>query len=337
MGAPRAPSHWSSRGAVASALLPLAGVFGSLAALRRAAFRLGLVQSASSSRPVIVVGNIAVGGSGKTPVVAWLVDELRRAGHRPGIVSRGYGRQGEGLRVVDERTPVAEAGDEPVLLAALCGCPVVVGRDRPAAVARLLEHFPGCSVVISDDGLQHYAMQRSVEIAVVDEQVLGNGWLLPAGPLREPRSRLASVDLVLMHGPLAAPTRAALGRVPCFDMHLEPGDPRPLDGGAVLPLAAWRGRKVHALAGIGRPERFFETLRAAGIEVLPHPFPDHHAFAPADLRLSPPLPLMMTSKDAVKCRPFAPPDSWELPVRAVIAEGAAHTILEKLPDGQSPA
>ncbi|MCB1890201.1 MAG: tetraacyldisaccharide 4'-kinase [Rhodocyclaceae bacterium] len=337
MGAPRAPRHWASRGAAAAAMLPLAALFRGLSLVRRAAYRLRRPDRPAGARPVIVVGNIAVGGSGKTPVVAWLVDVLRRAGHQPGIVSRGYGRSGDGVVVVDADSPVREAGDEPLLLAMLCQCPVVVGRDRTAAIACLVERFPACTVVISDDGMQHYAMARDLELAVVDEQVLANGWLLPAGPLRESRARLGEVDLVLLHGPASEATRRAAGAVPSFEMALAAGDAVRLGDGASRPLAAWSGQQVHAVAGIGRPERFFETLRAAGLQVLAHAFPDHHAFAPADLVLSPQLPILMTAKDAVKCRPFAPADSWELPVRAVIPDEAANTILEMLPDGQSPA
>lgn len=332
-----APAFWSSRGAAAVSLLPLAALFGGLAALRRTAFTLGLAPSRRAAVPVIVIGNVAVGGSGKTPVAIWLIEQLRQAGYRPGIVSRGYGRRSAGVRVVTPDTPVDLAGDEPLLLAREAACPVVVGADRPAAIEALLAHCPECSVVVSDDGMQHYAMHRDVELAVVDPCVIGNRWLLPAGPLREPLSRLRRTDLVLLHGEPTAPILQALGDVPRYAMRLEAGAPRRLDGQGGGPLAGWRGRRVHAVAGIGRPERFFETLRTAGLEPIPHPFPDHHRFSAEDLRFDLAVPILMTCKDAVKCRPFAPRDSWELPVRAVIGAGALETILEKLPDGQSPA
>lgn len=332
-----APAHWGRRGALAMALLPLAEVFRAVAALRRRAYRSGILATPATGRPVIVVGNIAVGGSGKSPVVLWLAEGLRRIGHRPGIVSRGYGGTAGGPAEVPIDGDPERFGDEPVMIARTAGCPVYIGRDRPAAIAALLAAHPECSVVISDDGLQHYAMARRIEIAVVDEQVLGNRWLLPAGPLREPLARLREVDLVLLHGDASRSLRSAMGSVPAFAMRLCPRDLRRLDGRASEPLAAWRGRRVHAVAGIGRPERFFETLRAAGLEVIDHPFPDHHHYRVEDLALKPPAPLLMTSKDAVKCRSLAPPDSWELPVSAEIGEGAFETIVEKLADGQPPA
>lgn len=334
--AAQAPAFWQRRGMLAQLLRPLSWLFGALAARRRAVLR-----GERLPVPVIVVGNIAVGGSGKTPVVAWLAAELRAAGHRPGIVSRGHGGRISaegGVAPVPADGDPALLGDEPVLLARLTGCPLVIGRDRPAAGRALLRLHPDCDVLIADDGLQHYRLARDIEIAVVDEATLGNGLLLPAGPLREPLARLGEVDLVVAHGPLSATLHAATAGVPVYPMRLRGGDLRALaDPACTRPLQAFRGRRVHAVAGIGRPQRFFDQLAGEGIEVVPHPFPDHHRFVAADLAFGEPLPILMTAKDAVKCKAFAPADSWEYPVSAQIGSGAAERILEKLEDGRTSA
>lgn len=334
--AARAPAFWQRRGLVAQALRPLSCVFRLLAARRRAA-----LQPQRLPVPVIVVGNIAVGGSGKTPVVDWLAGVLRDAGYQPGIVSRGHGgslsARGEVALVPADGDP-ERYGDEPVLLARLAACPLAVGRDRPAAARALLRAHPGCDVLIADDGMQHYRLARDIEIAVVDEATLGNGLLLPAGPLREPLGRLREVDLVIAHGALSPALRTELRDVPVFSMVLHGGELRALgDPARRRPAADFRACRVHAVAGIGRPQRFFEQLRAEGMEVVPHPFPDHHRFTAADLRFDEALPILMTAKDAVKCAAFAPADCWEYPVRAQISSGAAERILEKLEDGRTTA
>ena len=334
--ATQAPAFWQRRGALAHALRPLSLLFGVLARRRRARARPHRLPVA-----VIVVGNIAVGGSGKTPVVDWLAGMLRAAGHRPGIVSHGHGGTASaqnGLALVPADGDPGRYGDEPVLLARLTGCPLVVGHDRPAAARELLRLHPECDVLIADDGLQHYRLGRDLEVAVVDAATLGNRQLLPAGPLREPLARLAEVDLVLAHGALDPELRTAIGDVPVFDMRLAGEEVVALDDPARhLPLAALRGRRVHAVAGIGRPQRFFEQLAAAGLEVVAHAFPDHHRFVAADLAFGDASPILMTAKDAVKCRAFAPVDCWEYPVRAQIGSGAAERILEKLEDGRTSA
>ncbi len=334
--AAQAPAFWQRRGLLAQALRPLSLLFGFLARRRRAR-----AQPQRLPVPVIVVGNVAVGGSGKTPVVDWLAGVLRVAGHHPGIVSRGHGgtasAQG-GLALVPPDGDPGRYGDEPVLLARLTACPLVVGQDRPAAARALLRLHPECDVLIADDGMQHYHLARDLEIAVVDAATLGNRLLLPAGPLREPLARLAEVDLVLAHGELDAELRAAIGGVPVFPMRLFGEEVVALaDPACRLPLAALRGRRVHAVAGIGRPQRFFDQLAAAGLEVVAHAFPDHHRFVAADLVFGDASPILMTAKDAVKCRAFAPADCWEYPVRAQIGSGAAERILEKLEDGRTSA
>ena len=329
----QAPAFWRKRGLPARLLFPLALLFGVLARRRR---RRARVQTLPV--PVIVVGNIAVGGSGKTPVVQWLVAQLRAAGYCPGIVSRGHGARIKGVATVPGNGDAALYGDEPVLLAASCACPLVIGRDRPAAARELLRQHPECYVIVADDGMQHYRLGRELEIAVLDPLTLGNGWLLPAGPLREPLARLREVDLVLAHGALDAGLQAAIGSVPVFSMRLRGEILRSLrDPQHSVTLESWRGRRVHAVAGIGRPQRFFAQLEAAGLEVLRHPFPDHHDFKAQDLVFSEPAPILMTAKDAVKCRAFAPDDSWEFPVQAQIGSGAAERILEKLKNGRTTA
>lgn len=332
------PELWRSRGLLAVLLLPLSGLFGLLAALRRTAFRCGLMRPQRLPVPVIVVGNISVGGSGKTPVVDWLVRQLREAGYRPGVVSRGYGSKVAGVAILPDNPDAAIHGDEPVLLARLTGCPVAIGADRPDAGRALLAAHPECDVIVSDDGMQHYRLARDVEIAVLDEATLGNGFLLPAGPLREPLSRLRAVDLVIAHGPLSPRLQAVLPAAGSRRMSLRGGEFVALGGsGGRCGVSAFAGRRVHALAGIGRPERFFAQLRALGLDVVPHPFPDHHPFVAADLDFAPGEPKVMTSKDAVKCASFAPADTWEFPVSAHIEAGAAETILEKLRHGRQTA
>ena len=333
-----APKFWRKRSLIATLLLPFSFVFALLSGLRRLSFRLGLKRSVRIRVPVIVVGNIAVGGSGKTPAVEWIVSHLRAAGFSPGIVSRGYLGQVRGVELVSAGGDAAHFGDEPVLLARLTGCPVAVGADRPAAALALLAAWPECDVIVADDGLQHYRLARDVEVAVVDASTLGNGWLLPAGPLRERMARLRSVDLTLSHGPLPAALQTLLEGRPVYSMRLEGQMFRSLSApDEVCDAMALIGRKVHAIAGIGRPERFFDQLRAMGLEVIEHPFPDHHHFTAADLSFAPDEPKIVTSKDAVKCSAFAPANTWEFPVTARIDPGAAEKILEKLRYGRKTA
>ncbi|MCK0506309.1 tetraacyldisaccharide 4'-kinase [Aromatoleum anaerobium] len=332
-----APAFWQTRSLAAVLLLPLSGLFLLLATARRQLFKLRIRRAVRLPVPVVVVGNIAVGGSGKTPVVEWLVARLREAGFTPGIVSRGYGSEVAGVVIVPPHGDARQFGDEPVLLARLTACPVAVGADRPAVAFALLQAHPECDVIVADDGLQHYPLARDVEIAVVDERTLGNRWLLPAGPLREGPGRLGDVDMIVAHGAMSPALSSLLDGRPVFAMHLEGGEFRRLDGSACCNAEAFRGRRVHALAGIGRPERFFAQLAGMGLDVVPHPFPDHHPFTAADLDFAPGEPKILTSKDAVKCASFASADTWEFPVKAHIAAGAAERILEKLTHGRPTA
>jgi tetraacyldisaccharide 4'-kinase len=290
-------------------LAPLGWLFSLAAAARRYAYRAGLLRSEKMPVPVIVVGNITVGGTGKTPLVIYVAEALRQAGHRPGVVSRGYGgRAATWPQTVTADSDPVMVGDEPVLIARRAGCPVAVAPRRAAAVGRLLAEYD-CDVIVCDDGLQHYPLARDIEIAVVDgARRLGNGRCLPAGPLREPPARLRTVDLVVVNGGDSSDR--------CV-MHLTGNMAFPVrDSNGACELGEWRGSTVHGVAGIGNPERFFVHLRSHGLNVVEHPFPDHHRFDSADLRFGDELPVIMTEKDAIKCRSFAHPRLWYVPVDA---------------------
>ncbi|HEX5803155.1 MAG TPA: tetraacyldisaccharide 4'-kinase [Azospira sp.] len=315
-------------------LLPLSWLFGAVAGLRRAAYRRGWLPSERLPVPVVVVGNLIAGGAGKTPLTLWLVEALRARGRRPGIVSRGYGASTAAPRLVGADCTPAEVGDEPLLLARRSGVPVAVCRDRVAAAHCLLAAHPECDVIVADDGLQHYRLARDVEIALFDSRGAGNGWLLPCGPLREPLSRLRSVDAVVWNG-LPAPLPRQAGTAPRFGMRLEGGRFRSLaDPARTCDAAELAGRPLHALAGIGDPARFFRQLEALGLAFAAHPFPDHHAYTAADLAFAAGGVLLMTEKDAVKCAGLSTGEAWVLPVSAVVDDGLIEKILEKL-DGRT--
>lgn len=300
-------------------LRPAGCAFGRVVALRRWLYRRGWLRRSQLPCAVVVVGNITVGGTGKTPLVAWLVRQLASRGYRPGIVTRGYRGRLDGVRLVTAGDDPAQVGDEAVLLARLTGVPVAAGRDRPAG-ARLLV-AARCDVVVSDDGLQHYALGRDCEIAVVDgERRLGNGAQLPAGPLREPPSRLAEVDAVVVNG---GPADAAGG----VRMRLHGGQAVRLRDGERRPLASFAGSRAHAVAGIGNPERFFDLLRASGIVVIGHPLADHARLARADVDFGDGLPVLMTEKDAVKCRGHDTGQQWAVPVEAAFDPVDAAKLL----------
>jgi tetraacyldisaccharide 4'-kinase len=317
--------------ALTIALRPFSLAFGSAVALRRALYRAGLRRSVALPVPVVIVGNITVGGSGKTPLVAALVAALRERGFHPGVVSRGYGRDrgGDAPILVGAHDDPRRVGDEPLLLAR-AGCVVAVARDRVAAGRALLAHHPECDVVVADDGLQHYRLERAFEIAVVDAaRALGNGWLLPAGPLREPASRLDEVDAVVALVTDAA--RAAPLRRKTFAMTLSAGEfVRVGSPGTTAPASAFIGEGVHAVAGIGDPTRFFAQLNSLGINAVEHPFPDHHRYTASDLVFAGGRAVLMTEKDAVKCEPFADERFWYLPVRAQVDEGLVALIEKRI-------
>ncbi len=319
-----AEACWYGGSRLAWLLLPFSGLFALAVLLRRRAYRSGLLTRPALPVPVIVVGNITAGGTGKTPVVAWLVGELQRVGYRPAIVARGYGgQQNERPQLVTSTDDPAGAGDEPVLLATLTGCPVIVCRDRVAAVLEARRR--GADVVVADDGLQHYRMRRIAELIVMDgARGLGNGWYLPAGPLREGRGRLTDADAVLVNGN----TQATAG----IGFTLVQQDALPLGGGAARPLAEFAGRSVWAVAGIGNPQRFYAQLRAAGIDVREVPVGDHGRIDLGMLHARAALPVLMTAKDAVKYAAGEHPDAWVVPVEFRIDPAGQREVLTKVLD-----
>jgi tetraacyldisaccharide 4'-kinase len=311
-------------------------LFGAATGARRAAYRAGLIPGIKLPVPVIVSGNITVGGTGKTPLALWLAATLRACGRTPGIVCRGYGgRSSTPQRVLPDSDPHA-CGDEAVLLARRSGCEVWVGVDRVAVARSLLSARPACDVLVSDDGLQHYALARDIELCVVDAaRGFGNGWLLPAGPLRERPSRLATVDAVVVNAGDGKALHPSLALIPAqtarFTMKLEGREFRNiLNPEHRVGPGYFSGRRTHAVAGIGNPQRFFSQLQALGLEFTAHPFPDHHRFAASELAYAGAEAVLMTEKDAVKCRGFAAQTHWELPVDAVPDSALGEWVLNKL-------
>lgn len=309
---------WYKKNFLSYLLWPLSLPYRFIVFIRRQMYRFGVKKTTHFSVPVIVVGNITVGGTGKTPLVIALAEQLKQDGWRPGLVSRGYGGSGGRTpKAVFPSSDPARVGDEAVLLAQKTQCPLFVCRDRVAAVAALLRQ-QDCNIVISDDGLQHLALGRDVEIAVMDgERRLGNGFCLPAGPLREPAGRLKTVNFVVCNG------NARAGE---YEMRLIPGDIyQIIHPDRRLMAHDMKNRTVHAVAGIGHPQRFFNTLRTLGFHLIEHPFPDHHRFQKKDITFEADALIIMTEKDAVKCRTFSDARHWCLPVQAslpsVLMEG----------------
>lgn len=302
-------------------LLPASWLFCLLVEIRRSGYRTGLVKSRRAAVPVIVVGNITVGGTGKTPLIIALASWLQQQGYRPAVISRGYGRKStEEISRVSVNSSAEEVGDEPLLIASTTGVPVYVGVDRVTVADRAVMD-QSCDLILSDDGLQHYRMGRDIEIAVIDgERRLGSRLCLPAGPLRERASRLQQVDVVVVNGE---------------NMRLQP---QPLyllgeESGEKISLDNITGRTVHAVAGIGNPERFFTMLRSAGIEVITHPFPDHHQYNAEELNFADGHPVVTTEKDAVKMRELnlgQGIDIWVAPVTAELDEKITQKLKQRL-------
>ncbi|MDD2547653.1 MAG: tetraacyldisaccharide 4'-kinase [Burkholderiaceae bacterium] len=288
------PGLWRTRSARAWALWPLSQLYRALVALRRQAYRLGLFPSEHPGRPVIVVGNVIAGGAGKTPVVMALVRHLQARGLRPGVISRGYGRQTRDCRAVHPDSPAQDVGDEPALVARSCRVPVFVAAQRTTAARALLAAHPQTDVIVCDDGLQHLALARDLEICVFNDEGLGNGFLLPAGPLREPWPR--AVDWVLHAGP---PPRG--GTATCFGLQRQLAAHALRADGRQVPLATLRGQPLQAVAAIARPGDFFAMLRAQGLQLAhTQALPDHYDFNSWESTSPVPLTVICTEKDAVK-------------------------------------
>ncbi|MBA3564585.1 MAG: tetraacyldisaccharide 4'-kinase [Gammaproteobacteria bacterium] len=306
-------------------LWPLSLLYRLIVAARRRAYASGVLRMHYPASPVVVVGNITAGGTGKTPLVIWLASRLAAEGRRPGIVTRGYGAHARAWpRLVSADCDPIEVGDESVLLARRCACPVAAGPDRVAA-ARLLETGK-VDVILADDGLQHYRLGRQFEIAVIDaSRGFGNGFCLPAGPLREPATRLADVDAVVENvarGETASGDRIAMHVVAHVAVALVSGERRPLE--------SFRGAPVHGVAGIGNPQRFFHQLAGFGLQVIEHPLPDHAELSDADIWFPDGGAVLMTEKDAVKCAGFASAHHWYVPVEARLSDADATGLMSRL-------
>lgn len=311
-------------------LMPISWLFLSLITFRRLFYYLGWFKSYRLPVPVVVVGNINVGGTGKTPLVIWLVEQLQQAGFKPGVISRGYGGKAEIPASVSAHSDPLQLGDEPVLIARRSKCPVYVHANRTLAGQALLSAHPECNIIISDDGLQHYRLRRDIEVVVIDgAKGFGNGALLPAGPLREPASRLNRVDAVVVNGMLN--TAINIVNVPILNMQLVADtffnlkEPYKTCG-----AQTFANQQVLAVAGIGNPERFFQQLMQMGIHFTSKAFPDHYAFNESDFNSTSADIVLMTEKDAVKCQAFAKPHFWALPVKAAIKNDLMTIILNKL-------
>ena len=324
---------WYGKHPLSLLLAPVGWVYQFLMTLRHLGYSAGLLPVKRVAAPVIVVGNLTVGGTGKTPLVIWLANYLKQNNYRPGIVTRGYGgvatRWPQQVRADSDPDMV---GDEAVVIARRTGCPVATAPDRYAAAEGLLEHHK-CNIIISDDGLQHYTLDRDLELLVVDAlRRYGNQRCLPAGPLRESLSRARHVDMVVCNG---HPGRGE------YQMAYEPGPVYALlDENKYMDLETLKGTAVHAVAGIGHPARYFNMLRVRGLGVIEHEFPDHHRFTPADINFGDGLPVLMTEKDAVKCTHFAGKEHWYLALDVTMDHAFEHrfaNLLKGIVDGQKTA
>jgi tetraacyldisaccharide 4'-kinase len=313
-------------------LLPLAFLFYDVVRFRRFLYRLGVLKTHTLTVPVIVVGNITVGGTGKTPLLIYLAQLLKDEGFKPGIISRGYAGQAESWpQWVTTGSTAEQVGDEAVLIARQTDCPMAAGPLR-ADAGRLLLAKSDCDVILSDDGLQHYALNRDIEIAVIDgERRFGNGYCLPAGPLREPIDRLQSVDFIVVNGEKSEDNEFSMQLTGNIAINLLTGQQKSLQEFSTSPC--------HALAGIGNPDRFFKLLVSAGLNCKTHSFPDHYKFQPSDIvfpnsKLGVLAPVLMTEKDAVKCMLFASDQHWYVPVSAIPETGFSEQLLALLRDKQ---
>lgn len=323
----RLQHHWYRLTPLHLLLFPVSLIFRMLAAGRRFLYRRGILSSVKLPVPVVIIGNISVGGTGKTPLTLWLAQQLIENGWHPGIVSRGYIKRNPTQttpRAVTIDDTADQVGDEPLLMAQRALCPVWIGRDRPAAAQALLQSHPECDIVLSDDGLQHYRLQRDAEIVVVDgARRFGNGLLLPAGPLREPISRLKTADAIVINGGPTCGTEFAMSLHGSRFYNL-------LNPEIVVSAAEFTGQRLHALAGIGHPRRFFSYLEHLGLDAKQHAFPDHYHYTAPDIAFEDADAVLMTEKDAVKCSAFATEKCWVLRVDAQVDTTLTQLILKKV-------
>ncbi|HHO58614.1 MAG TPA: tetraacyldisaccharide 4'-kinase, partial [Thiotrichales bacterium] len=322
-------NYWYSQNPLAWLSWPLSLLFCSISFIRRFCYRSGILKSTGFNIPVVIVGNISVGGTGKTPLLISLCRYLEAQGKKVGVVSRGYGGRVSGVKQLADTDDASEVGDEPCLIFQRTGCPVVVGRDRVAAVDQLLKNND-CDIVLSDDGLQHYRLQRQREIAVIDAKRLhGNGFCLPAGPLRERRRRLQSVDLVVYNGEPHKPADACFYTL-AFDVVIN------LQSGEQQPLSFLQKQKLLAVAGIGNPQRFFDVLTRQSLAIDERAYSDHYHYSDEDIQSWSGQCVLMTEKDAVKCRRRVRQKKisgdfsqlWYLPVTAVFNDRLEQSLGE---------
>ena len=306
-------------------LIPLSWFFGAVVWLRKSFYQSGWLESYRLPVPVIIVGNITVGGTGKTPFVIWLATQLKQQGYSPGIICRGYGGSTSLVQEVFAQSNPTESGDEPVLIAKRTQCPVFVGANRVAAGQLLLSTHPQCNIILSDDGLQHYRLQRDFEIALMNsEDAFGNGHLLPAGPLREKKARLQMVDAIIESGSSQGNQK---NMPPKFYMQLSGEIFSYINEAEHQPASFFADKKLVAIAGIGKPARFFRQLSALGLTFEQYAFPDHHTFTAQDLARFGEKTLLMTEKDAVKCSAFDNENAWFLPVEAKLTSQTDQSLI----------
>jgi len=322
----RLDHYWYSINIISVILLPLSGLFCLLSLVRRLLYKSAVLQSYQAPIPVIVVGNISVGGTGKTPLIIELAKVIKSKGKKPGIISRGYGARADSWPQIVSGSSTADlVGDEPLLIFETTGFPVVVGPDRRQDIELLIEKFD-CDVILSDDGMQHYKLNRDIEIAVIDaKRMFGNGLCIPSGPLRERTTRLKQVDIVLYNGGNEDQAAFTLQAAECIALNDE--------NSLTASLDSFSGKTVHAVAGIGNPQRFFTMLEKHDITVIRHAFSDHYYFNLSDLEFSDELPVLMTEKDAVKCKQFDLSNHWSVPVELVLtskAQTEIQTVLDNI-------
>lgn len=315
---------WQHKQGAAKFLRPFSWLYCFIVVCRRWAYLLKIKKTEKISAPVIVVGNLTVGGTGKTPLVAWLANYLKEHGYQPGIISRGYGGKARHWpqQVRPDGDPVA-VGDEAILISKRTACPMAVGPERLVSGQELLHYHPACNVIISDDGLQHYALYRDIEVAVIDGKLrFGNGYCLPAGAMREPVNRLKKVDFTVVNGEAG---KDEYGMFYSITDACNMQDPTKCQS-----LEKFKGQQVHAVAGIGNPDRFFNQLTDMGLDIIPHPFPDHYFYKETDLEFDDNKPVFMTEKDAVKCKRFAKQHHWFVPITVEVHETFGKAILKRL-------